>query len=197
MPVGFKQGVAEGDQAMRAIYWCAASCALSALLLLSCSSPKPDSSPGGEEPVALGEITVDRCLLYMEGEDFKEKAGGDLDLKEAASGKRCLGMRWGEKLTDFVTYRFVFENPSESTVLVIRAAFDNPFPQSYKILVDGQMVQTAILEPTGGYGYTEKEWKCFSISLGRIAKGPHTLTIRPSKVGQILNIDCLALGKAG
>lgn len=102
----------------------------------------------------------------------------------------------GETLTDFVTYGVVFEEPSESTVLVIRAAFDNPFPQSYEVLIDGRIIQTAILNPTGGYGYTEKEWKCFSVDLGRIAKGSHALSIRPSKAGEILNIDCLALGKA-
>ena len=89
------------------------------------------------------------------------------------------------------------ENPTESVLLVIRAAFNSRIPQTYEVLLDDRIVQDAELKPTGGYGYTEKEWDCFSIPLGRIEKGPHTLTLRPSKHGGIINIDCIALGKAG
>lgn len=148
--------------------------------------------------VALGELTVDRCLFYIEGENFRDKSGGDLDSKEGAYGKQCLGMRWGEKATDFVTYDINLDDTEEPALMVIRAAFDNPFPQSYDISLDDKVVHNTSLKPTGGYGYTEKEWNCFSIPLGRIEKGHHSLTLRPSKQhGGILNIDCIAIGRAG
>ncbi len=183
---------------MKTICFRASVCMLSIVLVLACACKSQNSSRSrSTKGVALGELTVDRCLSYIEGEDFSEKSGGDLDFKEAAFGKKCLGNRWGEKPTDYVTYNLSFESPVESALMVIRAAFDSQIPQTYQILLDDRVVQDAELIPTGGYGYFEKEWTCYSIPLGKIDKGPHTLTIQPSKRGGIINIDCLAVGKAG
>lgn len=165
--------------------------------LIPCCSPryeKPTSSSGSA--IALGEITEDRSIYFAEGEDFKERAGGDIDLKGAASNGKCLGTRWGDHVTDFVAYAIDLKETSATTLLVIRAAFEGTQPQFYDVLIDGGTVRRTGLNPTGGYGYVDKEWKCFSIPLGRIEKGPHTLTIRPIKSGQIINIDCFALGKS-
>ena len=179
-----------------------AACLVGVLFMLSCSSTseRPASSadmPRSWQPTALGEITTERCIYYGEAENFKEKSGGDIDLKGGASKQKCLGNRWGTNPTDFANYNIDLEETSESTLLVIRAAFDAAKPQSYDVLIDGSTVRTATFDPTGGWGYTEKEWKCFSVPLGRIAKGPHTLTIKPVKDWQVVNIDCFALGKAG
>jgi len=182
---------------MRSFYPSVIVCLLSATLVISCSFKKTDSSNVDTgKSIALGEITVDRCLFYTEGEDFKEKSGGDLDQKEAASKGKCLGIMWGGTPTDFVTYEINMEDSSESTIMVIRAAIQNPSPQSYNILIDDKVVQTATLVSTGGYGHTERQWRCFSIELGPIAKGSHTLTIRPSGNSGIVNIDCIALGRS-
>jgi hypothetical protein len=185
---------------MRTIHFGAICCVLSALIILSCSSQQEDSSSngGGTKGVALGELTVDRCLFYIEGENFTKKSGGGPDFKGGAFGKKCLGDRWGEKPTDYVTYDINnYEETTESSLLVIRAAFENSNRQTYEVVLDDKTVKYTTLEPTGGYGYTEKEWNCFSIPLGRIEKGRHSLTIRPSGKSGIVNIDCLALGKAG
>jgi hypothetical protein len=184
---------------MRTVYLGALSCILGALLILSCSSQRSSPSPnsGSAKSIALGDLTVDRCLIYIEGENFREKSGGDLDLKGGAYGKKCLGMRWGEKPTDFVSYDMNWEDTTESTLAVIRAAFEGANPQIYGIILDNKHLRYAALKPTGGYGYTEMEWNCFSIPLGRVEKGRHTLTIRSTERGGIINIDCIALGKAG
>ena len=183
---------------MRAIVACATVCVICLLTLSACSSSSEvNPSPQPKlQPPALGEITADRSIYFGEAEDFKEKAGGGIDLKAAASKEKCLGNRWGADLTDFVTYDFELKEPSESTLLVLRTAFDSNKPNSYEVIVDGGAVQTAEIGPSGGFGYTEKEWKCTSIALGRIAQGRHTLTLRPTKAGAIINIDCFALGKA-
>jgi hypothetical protein len=190
---------------LKAIVACATVCVIGLLTLGACSSSpeKPSSSSGVNpnppakwQPTALGEITADRCIYFGEAEDFKEKAGGDIDLKGGASKGKCLGNRWGDNLTDFATYDFELAAPSESTLLVLKTAFEGTAPHSYDVLVDGVAVQTAEIGPSGGWGYTEKEWKCTSIELGRIAQGRHTLTLKPTKASSMMNIDCFALGKA-
>lgn len=173
-------------------------CLAWALLMLSCTSKKNnESTAGSTKLVALGDLTVERCLFYSEGEDFKDKSGGTLDYKDGAYGKKCLGMRWGEKLSDYVAYDVSLESAIESAVLVVRVAIDGSSSQSYEIMLDDKTVQSAVFGPTGGYGYTDNEWRCYSVSLGKIEKGRHTLKLRPYKQGGIVNIDCLALGKAG
>jgi hypothetical protein len=167
-----------------------------AVFILSCSNATEKPMPPWQ-PTALGEITADHCIFYSEGEDFKEKSGGNIDLKPAASKGKCLGDRWGEKPTDYVTYGIELSEASESTLLVIRAAIEGSLPLSYDVFLDGNLIRTATLSPTGGYGYTENEWKCFSIPLGRVTKGAHNLMIKPVRSGLIMNIDCFALGKAG
>lgn len=147
--------------------------------------------------IALGELPVDRCFFYVEGEDFGSKSGGDPDHKDGAFGRKCLGNRWGERQTDYVVYKVISEAPVEAALLVIRAAFESRLPQTYQFLIDDRIVQDIELNPTGGYGHTEKEWVCYSVPLGPIDKGPHSLTIRPSRRGGIINIDCIAIGKAG
>jgi hypothetical protein len=176
---------------------CSAAILLSSTLVLSCSRPVGSLPELSRPGMALGEIPVERCLFYCEAENFKEKSGGDIDLKGGASNGKCLGARWGEQTSDFAAYGITMEETTESVLLVFRAAFEGSLPQSYEILIDGRTVYGATLNPTGGYGYVEKEWQCFSAPLGRIDKGPHTLTIRPFKNGEIINIDCLALGIAG
>lgn len=173
---------------------CIAACVLFAVVTLSCSSA-PERPVPSWQPTALGEITADRCVFYGEGEDYREKSGGDIDLKAGASKGKCLGSRWGEKPTDYVTYGIDLKETSESTLLVIKVAFEGTQTQSYDVLLDGKTALTATLTPTGGYGYTEKEWKCFSFPLGRVTNGVHNLTIKPVKGGLIVNIDCFALGK--
>jgi hypothetical protein len=173
-----------------------ALCIACSLLVFSCSSDR--SAPGRTwQPTALGDISADRCLYYAEAEDFKDKAGGDIDLKNGASKQKCLGMRWGQNPTDFASYPFELDDASSSTLLVLRVAFEGDKPQSYDVLIDGTAIRTATVEPTGGFGYSEKEWKCYSVPLGQVTKGPHTLTIKPSRAWQVINIDCLALGKTG
>jgi len=172
-------------------------CAACALFIISCTTQsQQDSTTGsGIRSVALGDLPVDRCFVYIEGENYKDKSGGTLDYKDGAYGKKCLGMRWGEKLTDFVDYEINLESPIDSALLVIRVAIDNTRPQNYQILLNDRIAQFAEFQPTGGYGYKAEQWKCYSISLGEIAKGRHILKIRPSRRGGIVNIDCLALGK--
>ncbi len=179
---------------MRAITLCAV--AISGLLIAGCSSrsSRPTSSSGSV--YALGDISEDRSLFFTEGEDFKDKSGGDFDLKDGASKGKCLGSRWGEGVTDYVTYAFDLKQPSESTLLVLRAALDGTIPQFYDVLIDGNAVSKAEIDPTGGYGYIDRQWKCFSVPLGHVAQGPHTLTLKPIRAGEIVNIDCLAIGKA-
>jgi hypothetical protein len=173
-------------------------CLVCALLLLSCSSRQHGApATGSTKGVALGDLTVERCLFYSEAENFKDKSGGDLDYKDGAYGKKCLGMRWGENLSDFVAYDVSLESAIESSILVVRVAIDGANTQSYEIALDDKTIQSAEFGATGGYGYTDKEWRCYSVSLGKIEKGRHTLKIRPHKQGNIVNIDCLALGKAG
>jgi hypothetical protein len=174
---------------------CIAASFVCAVFVLSCSTISEKPAPSWQ-PTALGEITADHCIYYSEGEDFKEKSGGSVDLKPAASKGKCLGDRWGEKPTDYVTYGIELSEASESTLLVVRAAIEGTLPETFDVLLDGNVVRTATLSPTGGYGYTEKEWKCFSMPLGRVAKGAHNLTIKPAGNGFIVNIDCFALGKA-
>jgi hypothetical protein len=166
--------------------------------MLACSSRQAnESAAGSTKGIALGDLTVERCFFYNEGENFKDKSGGELDYKDGAYGKKCLGMRWGEKLSDFVTYEVSLEDAIESAILVVRVAIDGSNAQSYEIILDDKPIQSALFGPTGGYGYTDKEWRCYSVSLGKIEKGQHTLKMRPFKQGGIVNIDCLALGKAG
>ena len=186
-----------GDLFMSRFRFCAVICTLSAFLMVSCSTQSRNSSSGaGKKAIALGDLPVDRCHLYIEGEDFVDKSGGALDYKEAAYGKKCLGMRWGEKQTDFAEYVLNLENPIESALLVVRVAIEDSKPLTYDVLLDDKVVQSAALGPTGGYGYTEKEWRCYSIPMGRIEKGQSSLKIRPARNGGIVNIDCLAIGSA-
>ncbi|MDM7995332.1 MAG: hypothetical protein QUT30_06570 [Acidobacteriota bacterium] len=174
-----------------------AGCILSALFMVSCSTQSNNaSSDAGKKAIALGDLPVERCLFYIEGEDFEDKSGGALDYKEAAYGKKCLGMRWGEKQTDFAEYILNLENPIESALLVVRVAIEDSKPLRYDILLNDRVVQSTDWGPTGGYGYTEKEWKCYSIPMGRMEKGKSSLKIRPSRQGGIVNIDCLAVGSA-
>jgi hypothetical protein len=183
---------------MRAICFGIILCVASAPLILSCTPVKQNTSMDGDKrpDVAVGGLPIDRCFFYIEGEAYKDKSGGDLDYKSGAFRNKCLGMRWGQKKTDFVTYDVNVEAPSPSTIMVLRAAFENQVTQSYEILLDNREAAQAVFSPTGGYGYIAKEWKWFSIALGQIDKGPHTLTIKPSRSGEIINIDCFALGWA-
>ena len=181
---------------MRKIWLGAICCVAGAVALISCSARLQDRDVAGDEGIALGELTVDRCYLYIEAENYREKSGGDLDYKDGAHGKKCLGMRWGEKQSDYVIYDVNLESTLESALLVMRVAIDSRNPQTYEILLDDEILQAAKLDPTGGYGYTEKEWRCYSIPLGPITHGRHVLKIRPSERGGIVNVDCLALGKA-
>jgi hypothetical protein len=182
---------------MRKIWYSILGSLACTLLILSCSTQKNDASGvGATKGVALGDLSVDRCFFYIEGENYKDKSGGDLDYKDAAYGKKCLGMRWGEKTTDFADYAVLLDSPIESAILVVRVAIDNPKPLQYEIVLDDKTIQSAIFGPTGGYGYTEKEWRCYTVPLGRVEKGSHILKLRPSKNGGIANIDSLALGKS-
>jgi hypothetical protein len=171
-----------------------AAAALS-ILLIACRSPhydKPTSASGST--YALGEVSEERSLYFTEAENFKEKSGGDLDQKMGASQGQCLGMRWGAKATDFVTYAVDLRKASDSALLVLRVAYEGPMPQLYDVLMDGKSIKKIELRPTGGFGYIEKEWKCFSTALGRISQGPHTLTIKALHDEEIVNIDCLVIG---
>jgi len=174
-----------------------AGCILSALFMVSCSNQSSNSSSDdGKKAIALGDLPVQRCFLYIEGEDFQAKSGGALDYKEAAYGKKCLGMRWGEKQTDFVDYTLNLQNPIETALLVARVAIEDSKPLRYEIALNDRVVYSAEWEPTGGYGYTENEWRCYSVPIGRIEKGKSSLKIRPARNGGIVNIDCIAIGSA-
>jgi hypothetical protein len=186
----------KGDPPLVTRTFCIAVCISCSAFILSCSRA-PEKPLPQWQPTALGEISADRCIFYSEAEDFREKSGGDIDFKAGASKGKCLGERWGEKPTDYAKYSIELGDTSEATLLVLRAAIEGTLPQSYDVYIDGNIVRTATLSPTGGYGYTESEWKCFSIPLGRVTKGAHDLTIKPAKGGLIVNIDCFALGKAG
>jgi hypothetical protein len=172
-----------------------------AFLVISCSSKSEKPETAATRPVptrtwtpkALGDISADRCLYYREAEDFVEKSGGEIDRKGGASGGKCLGNRWGAERTDYVSYGIELDVTSENTLLVWRVAFEGK-ESSYDILVDGSVMRTATLSPTGGFGYTDAEWKCVSVPLGRIMRGHHTLTFKPVKSWQAVNIDCFALG---
>jgi hypothetical protein len=180
-----------------------AVCISCSLIFLACSSaPEKPASPAGTpepvakwQPTALGEISADRCIYFGEAEEFTEKAGGDIDLKGGASKGKCLGSRWGERLSDYAAYSFELAQPSESTVLVLKTAFDGTKPNPYEVLVDGTAVKAFEIGPSGGFGYSESEWKTTSVALDSIAQGRHTLTLKPGRAGAIINIDCYALGK--
>jgi hypothetical protein len=170
--------------------------ALCLLSVICCSShfDKPTSTNG--VAYALGEISEDRSLYFTEAENYKEKSGGDLDFKGGASKGQCLGMRWGAKPTDFVTYDMDLKEAPESALLVLRVAFEGTIPQIYDVILDGTSVCKIELRPTGGYGYVEKEWKCYSAPIGRISEGRHNILIKPMREGEIVNIDCLVIGRA-
>ena len=173
-----------------------ASAAIVLLLIAACSHhyDRPTSVNGAA--YALGEVSEDRSLFFTEAENYREKSGGELDFKGGASKGQCLGMRWGAKATDFASYGFELKEASDSALLVLRTATEGVLPQIYDVLLDGISAGKIELRPTGGYGYTDKEWQCFSTRLGRIASGPHTLTIKPLRDEAIVNLDCLVIGNA-
>lgn len=130
-----------------------------------------------------------------EGEDFDEKSGGDLDAKEAASGRKALGNFWGRRPEDFVAYKFTLSTDLADARLSIRYAFEDKAPHEYFLFLDGNYIDTFTLPPTPGYGYTADQWKMFEIKLGSMEAGGHELKIVPAGPHQVLNLDYWSLSE--
>jgi 4-amino-4-deoxy-L-arabinose transferase-like glycosyltransferase len=149
-------------------------------------------------PPASPAAAGDAGFSYMhEGEDFDRKSGGDLDAKEAASGKKALGNFWGRRPEDFVTYKFTLSTNLADARLSIRYAFEDKAPHAYFLLLDGNYIDTVTLPPTPGYGYTADQWKTFEVKLGPMEIGGHELKIVPAGPHQILNLDFWSLSDTG
>jgi len=141
----------------------------------------------------LASENGEHYLFFMEGEDFWEKQGGDIDLKPAASAGKALGMFWGKNPRDYATYRFLLENDALDLTLVVSYAYEGQKTQPFQISIDGKKVSIIDLHSTGGYGYQKAQWMKKEISLGLVSKGPHLFTFAPLKDNQTVNLDFFAL----
>jgi hypothetical protein len=102
-------------------------------------------------------------------------------------------MYWGKNLSDFAAYSFKLDKDVDAAMLEMRVAFPGARPQAYQVLVDGSIVQTAVLKPTGGFGSMNSEWRLVSALLGGLSQGVHQITLRPARDNSLINIDFLAL----
>jgi 4-amino-4-deoxy-L-arabinose transferase-like glycosyltransferase len=126
---------------------------------------------------------------FREAEYWDDRAGGNLDLKQGASRGKALGDFWGRQQTDFALYRFSIPRPISDVHLYIRYAFEGtPFRQ-YHLYLDGKLAATFALSTTGGYGYTEREWRLYDLGIGGLARGDHELKIVPASGDQVVNLD--------
>jgi hypothetical protein len=129
-------------------------------------------------------------FFYLrEAEQWDAKSGGELDLKEGASRNQALGLFWGENLSDFTLYRFTAPRRLADVRFYVRYAFEGQGTHQYNIFLDANFVDSLVLPPTPGYGYTPKEWRLAETRLGDIGAGPHELKIAPARDYQIVNLD--------
>jgi len=130
-----------------------------------------------------------KYFYFREAEQWSSRNGGDLDRKQGASGGRALGNYWGRNATDAVTYRFSLPREVSDAHLFLRYAFEGVSNQQYLLYVDGSYAATMTLPATGGYGYSEKEWRLHGFGFGALAPGTHEFKITPAASGQIVNLD--------
>lgn len=129
-------------------------------------------------------------FFYLrEAEQWDAKSGGELDLKEGASRNQALGLFWGENLSDFTLYRFTAPRRLADVRFYVLYAFEGQGTHQYNIFLDANFVDSLVLPPTPGYGYTPKEWRLAETRLGDIGAGPHELKIAPARDYQIVNLD--------
>jgi hypothetical protein len=126
---------------------------------------------------------------FREAEHWDDREGGNLDLKRGASLGKALGEFWGRQKTDFALYRFSIPRPISDAHLYVRYAFEGPPIRQYHLYLDGKLTASVALSSTGGYGYTEGEWRLYAIGIGGLARGDHELKIAPASGDQVVNLD--------
>ncbi len=134
-------------------------------------------------------------FYFREAENWDEREGGNLDLKQGASLGKALGDFWGRQKTDYVLYRLSLPRRISDAHIYIRYAFEGaPFRQ-YDLFIDGKRASTIVLPATGGYGYEQLEWKLYGLKLGSLAEGSHELKLTPVSDDQVVNLDYLYLSE--
>ncbi|MBN1569105.1 MAG: glycosyltransferase family 39 protein [Acidobacteria bacterium] len=140
-------------------------------------------------PLFQAQAKKGEFYYLREAENFDSKSGGSLDSKDTASNKMALGNFWGQQQDDFASYKFQLSRDIGDVYLYLRYAFEDPNPQSYFLLLDGNFAAAFTLPSTKGYGYTTEQWNTSEIRLGDFSQGPHEITIKPARNGQTVNMD--------
>ena len=150
------------------------------------------SYPGLNSYLQKGTISY-----FREAEDWDERAGGNLDLKQGASRGKALGVYWGKQQTDFALYRFSLPRQISDAHIYFRYAFEGSSFQQYRLYLDGNLTATFDLAYTGGFGYAASEWRLYGLRCGTLAPGTHELKIAPAGSDQVVNLDyfCICEGE--
>jgi hypothetical protein len=139
---------------------------------------------------------ISGAYYYREMEDWDDKSGGALDYKDAASHEQALGQFWGNKRSDFAAYRLALPVRIPTAYLTVRYAFEADSAQHYHVFLDDNYVDTMALQATGGFGYTQDQWKLQHVRVGALETGVHELRLQPVMEGQTVNLDCFYLTSA-
>ncbi|MCC6696752.1 MAG: hypothetical protein IT365_14070 [Candidatus Hydrogenedentes bacterium] len=148
--------------------------------------------------VAQGPATA-QTAISVEGESPASQAGskGD-DTKAAASGGRVLGSNFGGQPGDNAVYVFQVPEPQKDMVLSIRYARAMAGNADFLLRLPNQKRHPRILlQPTGGWGDTEREFGIVTYPVGDLAAGTYKVQLMTISANSNANIDVLYLHPKG
>lgn len=133
----------------------------------------------------------ERFHYVIEGEQFADKAGGEIEDKASASPGKVLGKFWGVNASDFVTYKFSTPRRLPSVWLGLHYAFTDENPHYYYVYLDGRLANVVRLKPIPGSSEPVEGWQTSNVYLDGAEPGEHTLTIKPVDPYNPMSLDRL------
>jgi 4-amino-4-deoxy-L-arabinose transferase-like glycosyltransferase len=138
--------------------------------------------------------SMNSSCTKFEAEDVSSKSGGNVFQLDFTSNGNALADYWGANVSDFASYHFTLPNDIPQARIYLRYAYQDPVTQNYYVYLDEKLVDVLILQSSGGFGHTPAEWKVAESTIGFVSKGNHHLTIKPSKDGNVINLDYFVIG---
>ncbi len=138
---------------------------------------------------------IDPSCLRLEAESFSNKSGGNVFSMDFTSNGNALADYWGYNLSDYASYEFSAPHNISNARISIRYSYEEPISQTYYLYLDNKLVDVIIFQSSGGFGHSPEEWKIAETGIGSIRAGNHLLTIKPSKEGQVINLDYFSIGQ--
>lgn len=128
---------------------------------------------------------------WFESEDYAAQQGSKAafySMPKTASGNRIVDNDWGRDRGDFLRYRVDIPHACARLFVTVRFARASAGPAQIDCMLGDRMARVAF-PSTGGWGFSNDQWRYGEIRFAGVPAGEHLLELRSTTAGSNLNTD--------